>query len=364
MSESLYQDLVKKLHKAQKEKDTDKENKILFEIGILYYEKGDSKRSRAIFQDLLKQNKKLEKANYYIALTHLYDNNSEKAIEFLKKELKVNKKADYAIKLREKLEVHTNFPAITLSIIIINLVTFFYTYPQITFSNLIKYGVIGTDINFWQLITSLFLHANAFHLVVNMAILAMFGLYLEKNIGSLRFLFIFLIAGIFGNLLQTVANIEGFVIGASAGIFGILGAVIMREPLLNVKLFGLIRTPIILVFGGFFLFESLIDLFFETSYIVLGNYAHIGGFLFGILLTGIMYQETIEVFYNWLFISLGFWILSYSIRFLIEGNYTTIPGAVTIFSLGVLGAASIVGYSYYKLKLLKLIALEQNGENN
>ena len=80
----------------------------------------------------------------------------------------------------------------------------------------------------------------------------MFGFYLEKYIGNLKFLSIFIIGGIMGNYFQVLFTLEGIVIGMSSGIFAIFGAIVAREPLLDFKIFGLFKVPLILLFGFVF----------------------------------------------------------------------------------------------------------------
>ena len=77
----------------------------------------------------------------------------------------------------------------------------------------------------WRLITPMFLHADFMHLLMNMFSLYIFGPDLEKLIGKMRFITLFLLSGIFANVatyfLQPLSYIH---VGASGAIFGIFGA--------------------------------------------------------------------------------------------------------------------------------------------
>jgi membrane associated rhomboid family serine protease len=79
----------------------------------------------------------------------------------------------------------------------------------------------------YRLVTSGFLHAGLFHLLVNMYSLWILGTLLEPGVGRLRFLLIYfvsLLSGSFGALLLTP---DTFTVGASGAIFGLMGAAVM-----------------------------------------------------------------------------------------------------------------------------------------
>jgi membrane associated rhomboid family serine protease len=83
----------------------------------------------------------------------------------------------------------------------------------------------------YRLVTSGFLHAGLFHLLVNMYSLWILGTLLEPGVGRLRFLLIYfvsLLSGSFGALLLTP---DRFTVGASGAIFGLMGAavIVMRN---------------------------------------------------------------------------------------------------------------------------------------
>lgn len=83
----------------------------------------------------------------------------------------------------------------------------------------------------WQLLTFQFLHAGMFHLLINCAMLYMFGRPLEGTLGRISFLKLYLGSGVFGGLIQVIGawllpREFGFgpVVGASAGVFGLIAA--------------------------------------------------------------------------------------------------------------------------------------------
>lgn len=83
----------------------------------------------------------------------------------------------------------------------------------------------------WQLFTFQFLHGGAFHLIINCAMLWMFGRGLEETLGRSTFLKLYFVSGTLGGLLQVVCGWvfpahfgAGAVMGASAGVFGLIAA--------------------------------------------------------------------------------------------------------------------------------------------
>ncbi len=116
------------------------------------------------------------------------------------------------------------------------------------------------QVEFWRLIGFQFLHANLMHLVFNMIGLYFFGPLVERYLGSKRYLAFYLLCGICGALLYSLLNLGGVVatmmageevrvpgllfndtymplIGASAGVFGVLMAGAYLAPNAMVLLF-------------------------------------------------------------------------------------------------------------------------------
>jgi len=102
----------------------------------------------------------------------------------------------------------------------------------------------------WQLLTFQFLHAGWFHLLGNCWALYVFGREVEWTLGKAKFLTLYFSSGIIGGLFQLLvwllwpnyfhANIP--VVGASAGIFGVVAAFAMLFPeqMLTMLLFFII----------------------------------------------------------------------------------------------------------------------------
>lgn len=143
---------------------------------------------------------------------------------------------------------------------------------------------------YWTLITSVFLHADPEHLIMNMLALFFFGRAVEMGLGRKKFLLIFITSAIVGNIAFLIYSffigpLGNSVIGASAAIFGLMGTAMLVKPLEFVFYPYLIPVPLILVavlyilsnIGSFLLVASSLEES-NISYI-----AHIGGLASGML---------------------------------------------------------------------------------
>ena len=94
----------------------------------------------------------------------------------------------------------------------------------------------------WRFITSIFLHGSFSHLFFNMFAFLMFGSVLERKVGKTEFLKIFLTGGIIGSVLYYLTIVIGIApsipaLGASGGVYAILGALAILTPELTILLF-------------------------------------------------------------------------------------------------------------------------------
>jgi membrane associated rhomboid family serine protease len=104
----------------------------------------------------------------------------------------------------------------------------------------------------WRLITAAFLHANLFHLGMNMVVLWIVGAPVEQAIGRARFLALYLVSGLAGSAGALLLSPDVLTVGASGAIFGILGAALVLESqrsyVLGGQAFGLIAFNLIITF--------------------------------------------------------------------------------------------------------------------
>lgn len=86
-----------------------------------------------------------------------------------------------------------------------------------------NYGIANGE--WWRLVTPMFLHGGITHLLFNMFSLFIFGPELERIAGKARFITIYLLSGIFGNIAAFfLQDLDYSHVGASGAIYGILGA--------------------------------------------------------------------------------------------------------------------------------------------
>lgn len=84
------------------------------------------------------------------------------------------------------------------------------------------------DGEWWRLLSSAFLHFGLFHLAMNMLALLVLGTDLEHYLGPARFLGLFLVAALCGGAAVALfANPLSQTVGASGGVFGLLGAAVV-----------------------------------------------------------------------------------------------------------------------------------------
>ncbi|MEK6955000.1 MAG: rhomboid family intramembrane serine protease [Candidatus Micrarchaeota archaeon] len=116
--------------------------------------------------------------------------------------------------------------------------------PYITDSSLRGLALNGQ--NPLSIISHLFIHVGIFHLIGNLIPLLLFGLALEAAVLSIDVVLIFLMAGTGASLLFSIVNPGVPLIGASAGISGILTSVMLLRPKAALAL--LIATPLLISF--------------------------------------------------------------------------------------------------------------------
>lgn len=143
---------------------------------------------------------------------------------------------------------------------------------------------------YYRLFTCMFLHFDFSHLMNNMVMLGAFGLYLEPELGSIRFLAAYLLSGLGGNLLSLMVHINeatGSVsAGASGAVFGLMG-VLVWMLLKNRGTVGRIRGQRIFLMVG-------LSLYFGFASSNVDNFAHIGGLITGFLAAIFLYRRRIR----------------------------------------------------------------------
>ena len=130
----------------------------------------------------------------------------------------------------ENFKQYISYYPVVSTIIAINVLVYLATLLPII-GDKIFYGGMGINGfiyngEFYRLVTSMFLHGGFLHLLFNMFSIFLFGPELEKFAGKLRFITIYSISGIVGNVITLFINNDFWYasVGASGAIFGIIGA--------------------------------------------------------------------------------------------------------------------------------------------
>jgi membrane associated rhomboid family serine protease len=129
----------------------------------------------------------------------------------------------------------------------------------------------------WTIVTNLFIHGSIWHILANMVTLYFFGRYLSMLIGDARFLLVYFLGGIVGNLFYMLLGpAYAIAIGASGAVFAVGGALAVMAPKLRVYVFP-IPAPLPLWAGviGVFVVISILP--------YVAWQAHLGGLAFGLL---------------------------------------------------------------------------------
>lgn len=152
------------------------------------------------------------------------------------------------------------------------------------FGGLLPAAVVVQD-DWWRLLTAGFVHASLTHFLLNVVVIYFIGRILESTLGSIQVALIFLLGVVGGNLVTMLfGGLMTVSIGASSGAFALVGSVIYLGMLEKRRGMWMQQMQTMLIFVGMNVVFSL----FDTS---IGIWAHIGGFLVGITLTGALMQS-------------------------------------------------------------------------
>jgi len=212
-------------------------------------------------------------------------------------------------------------------IILANILAFLYELSQGRYIDqfITHYGVVPAMVFRWPVsnvpleaialpfLTSMFLHGGWLHLIGNMWYLWIFGDNIEDRLGHFTYLVFYLLCGLGAGIVHTILNYDVMVpsIGASGAIAGVLGAYVVSYPrariltLIPIFIFiQIIEIPALIVLGFWFVMQFL------SGFASLGAaaasaggvawWAHVGGFVIGMLLVGIFPRKDRPRYaYNW-----------------------------------------------------------------
>jgi len=206
-------------------------------------------------------------------------------------------------------------PVVTKTLIGVNIIVFLY---ELSLGNdqlrklMYDFGVVPWLVNnpeardvlgfrlYRTFFTFMFLHGGWLHIISNMWYLWIFGDNVEDRLGHWRFLIFYLLCGIASGLVHTffAAGSKAPCIGASGAVAGVLGAYIVCFPRARVMtivpvffFFMFLRLPAVFLLGIWFfmqLLNSTLTLGVKTQGSGVAYWAHVGGFIAGIILLGLL----------------------------------------------------------------------------
>lgn len=197
---------------------------------------------------------------------------------------------------KNRQERNRMFQPVTISLVAINLLAFVFLsflgntedavfmagHGAMTWDLVVKEG------KYYLLLTAMFLHFGAAHLLQNMLVLILTGIRMERAIGRIRYLVLYIGSGLFASVFSiyfTLRNSGDVAAGASGAIFGIMGGMVMlllKDTISRKKRY----------FKEIGLTGILFMIFCAASYgftsTGVDNAAHIGGLICGFLLAGVL----------------------------------------------------------------------------
>lgn len=181
------------------------------------------------------------------------------------------------------------------ALIIINVLYFFYLEWKGSTQDaefMITYGAMFTPLiteqgEYYRLLTSVFMHFGLSHLTNNMVIQFVLGDNLERALGPLKYLLLYLVSGIGANIFSMIISINDYELSVSAGasgaIFGVIGGLLYVVVKNRGQLEDLSARQLILFVAC--------SLYFGFTSIGVDNAAHVGGLVLGVILAFLFYQS-------------------------------------------------------------------------
>jgi membrane associated rhomboid family serine protease len=213
------------------------------------------------------------------------------------------------------------FPIVTLTLILVNVFVFIYELslgPAVTVflkhyaltpaevTGSLRYGAATFLSLAMPFLTSMFLHGGWLHLISNMWFLWIFGDNVEDTLGPVRYLLFYLLCGFGAALTHFAVQPESALptLGASGAIAGVLGAYVVLFPgarvvtLVPVFFFlQIFELPAVVMIGFWFVLQILSGSIEALNPLKGGVawWAHVGGFLTGIVLVLLLRPRRVTI---------------------------------------------------------------------
>jgi len=201
-------------------------------------------------------------------------------------------------------------PILTYALIVLNVIVFIW---ELSFSQqqleqiFMQLSVVPANVTrdpfsletFLDIVRSMFFHGGYDHIFGNMLYLWLFGDNVEDRLGGIFFLILYFVSGFVAAIAQVLISPESTIplVGASGAIAGVLGSYLILFP--GVKVRGIVplgriaqmaEWPAWLVLGFWFvlqLINGFASLGADSAYGGVAFFAHVGGFIAGVVLTGL-----------------------------------------------------------------------------
>ena len=199
----------------------------------------------------------------------------------------------YQIHPKKRKNFFWNF-SVTTNIILINVAFFALVWifllmgiiPENFFSDNIAISLDNIEqLRLWTFLTSMFMHGGFFHLFANMLSLMFIGGLVERILGARRYLWFYLLSGLFASLLYVFFELlfpsSLGAVGASGALFGLVGLLVLLTPNLPVYVM-FIPIPIKMKYAGPGIL-AVLWFISRAGDVPIGNTAHLGGLVAGLV---------------------------------------------------------------------------------
>jgi len=139
---------------------------------------------------------------------------------------------------------------------------------------------------YYRLFTCMFLHFGIYHIANNMLVLFVLGQRLEPVVGKIKFILIYLLGGLGGNIFSFIMEMKSADYAVSAGASGAVFAVMGAMLYVVIRNHGRIQDISVrqmMIMAGF-------SLYFGFTSTGVDNAAHIGGMVCGFILAAVLYH--------------------------------------------------------------------------
>ena len=197
-----------------------------------------------------------------------------------------------------------SFPSVTLILIVVNTLCFLFEQslnPGAQQYLVYHYALVPGRLHLSSLVTSMFLHGGWMHLIGNMWFLWVFGSRVEDTLGALKYLAYYLLCGIAAALVHLFFNLGSAIptLGASGAIAGVMGGFMLLYPRARIVTLIFIiffvttmEVPAAILLIYWFVIQLFSGLSSVSRFALhdaggVAWFAHVGGFLAGMLLLSV-----------------------------------------------------------------------------